>query len=226
MSAPGNAPDPTTADNSRSAPVSYRAPRATPVIAAVFLTVLCATLLVASVVGFFRPIDGEDAERSVTRMLAAALLGAGSLVALFWCASRIRANIVERFDVDSTGIRFRSTRGNVDLGWGDIESSRIVVDMGEALGHRSPLVPQAIHRRAITRLELTLRKADELELDQPFLEHLRLKGGFTGGYTHAFRILAGAFAPSTDISRYAPDLQRALETYAPQGYAGAHLRQF
>jgi len=219
-------PDPTTADHSKPAPVSYRAPRATPVFAATALTLVAGALLAASIVGFFRPIDGEDAERGTTRMLAAVLLGVGSLAFMLWSANRVRANLIERFDVESAGIRFRSAAGNVDLAWGDISSIRLVADLGEALGHRSPLVPKAIHRRAITRLEFTLYDDTALESDQPFLVTLRLTGAFTGGYTHAFRILAGAFAPSTDIADYAPDLQDALRTYASSAYAGARLRQF
>ena len=147
-----------------------------------------------------------------------------------WALRRLPVVLSERFTADATGIHLNNSNGFIDLEWADIRAIRLVVDIGESIGHRSPLLPKAIHRRAITRLEFSLHDREALEALQPMLATVAMKTAAsrtdTAAYTHALRILAGAFAPSLDINQYAPRLQSVLHTHAGSAFAGAEMRSF
>jgi len=208
----------------------YSASRAAPVVATIFLGLLAATVLVASIVGFLNPVERAAAENAaglLIRLIAGVILVVGSCALLFAAVRNLPRAFARRFDAGADGIQYSSVDGTFVLLWDDIASIRLVADTRQSLGYRWPLVPRSVNRRATTWLQFTPLDAEELELDQPALESLRLRPGrFTryDGYTHGLQILAGVFAPSYDIADYAPQLQRVLETYAGGAYAGAKMR--
>jgi len=218
-------PDPTEPGSDR-----YVASRTAPVLASIFFALLGATLLVVAVVGFMNPVErasNEDTGGLIIRAVAGIVLGLGGLVILVAAAGNIPVALARRFEVDAAGIHLSSIAGPVDLDWDDIRSIRILARTRQSLGYRSPLVPRSVNRRSATQLEFTLRDRDELEFDQPALEKLRLRSNrfvSNDGYTHGLPILTEAFAPSYDISHYAPQLQRVLERHAGEAYAGAELK--
>jgi len=209
----------------------YRASRLGPIVAVLaFLLISLALFVLTAVFAFRTDIVVDDWSDVAVRVVATLFLGLGSLAVFIWSVRRLPNALTQRLWVDADGIHLRNADGFLELEWTDIRSIRLAVDMGQALGYRSPFLPAAIHRRAVTRLEFTLHDEEELEAMQPLLPTISLTRGkarfSTDGYSHALLILSGAFAPSLDINRYAPDLQRVLHNHAGSAFAGAVLRSF
>ena len=209
---------------------TYRASHVGPVIAVVFFLVIGLGLAVLAVVSAFRSDIVETPGDMVLRIIFTAMLLLAGVAVGAWALRRLPVVLSERFTADATGIHLNNSNGFIDLEWADIRAIRLVVDIGESIGHRSPLLPKAIHRRAITRLEFSLHDREALEALQPMLATVAMKTAAsrtdTAAYTHALRILAGAFAPSLDINQYAPRLQSVLHTHAGSAFAGAEMRSF
>ena len=209
---------------------TYRASHVGPVIAVVFFLIIGLGLVVVAVVSAFRSDIVETTGDMVLRIIFTAMLLLAGVAVGAWALRRLPVVLSERFTADATGIHLNNSNGFIDLEWADIRAIRLVVDIGESIGHRSPLLPKAIHRRAITRLEFSLHDREALEALQPMLATVAMKTAAsrtdTAAYTHALRILAGAFAPSLDINQYAPRLQSVLHTHAGSAFAGAEMRSF
>jgi len=209
---------------------TYRASHVGPVIAVVFFLIIGLGLVVVAVVSAFRSDIVETPGDMVLRIIFTAMLLLAGVAVGAWALRRLPVVLSERFTADATGIHLSNSNGFIDLEWADIRAIRLVVDIGESIGHRSPLLPKAIHRRAITRLEFSLHDREALEALQPMLATVAMKTAAsrtdTAAYTHALRILAGAFAPSLDINQYAPRLQSVLHTHAGSAFAGAEMRSF
>ena len=209
---------------------TYRASHVGPVIAVVFFLVIGLGLAVLAVLSAFRSDIVETPGDMVLRIIFTAMLLLAGVAVGVWALRRLPVVLSERFTADATGIHLSNSNGFIDLEWADIRAIRLVVDIGESIGHRSPLLPKAIHRRAITRLEFSLHDREELEALQPMLATVAMKTAAsrtgTAAYTHALRILAGAFAPSLDINQYAPRLQSVLHNHAGSAFAGAEMRSF